>query len=380
MDSVYLVQFIFWYLQQSKVEGGILFLDQEKAFDRVDHEYMFKVMTAFGFPEDFINNIRTLYKGAKSMIKINGFLSDSFDILSGVRQGDPLSPLLFVLVIETLAILIRTDQNIFGIKLPGLSDFIKVILYADDTAIPFSFKKELPFIKKALDLYCGASASKLNLKKCIGIIVNGQIPEESLGMIWEVNTPSLRYLGVQVGCKPDFEADWQKCLENIARTLSRWSRRNLSTQGRILIIKSLALSKIQYLAFSTHMVIKSVLKPLEAIISSFFWKGKRGKIALNTLELPYERGGLEALSVAKYSTSLRIRALFRAFHPDVSEQPWAKILKFTLQNCLNKSQKDIGEILVSAAPAQHLKLPKFWAQCFKDWQSFFPSFSFVSFS
>ena len=91
--------------------AAFIFLDQEKAFDRVDHGFLFKTMKAFGIGDTFIKWISSIYSNASSVLNINGFLSDQIPLKRGVRQGCPLSSLLYVLVIEVLALQLRLNPN-----------------------------------------------------------------------------------------------------------------------------------------------------------------------------------------------------------------------------------------------------------------------------
>ena len=78
----------------------LLFLDFEKAFDRVDHTFMLNVLDRMAFPVEFLNWIKLLYSSAKSSVRINNINSKQFELNSGVRQGCPISPLLFACVVE----------------------------------------------------------------------------------------------------------------------------------------------------------------------------------------------------------------------------------------------------------------------------------------
>src|ERR1700742_4196250 len=109
-------------------ENGILVaLDQEKAYDRIDHEYLQKTLKHMGFPPRFYNSVKYLYTGAKTSVMINGELSSPFTVTRGVRQGDPLSCLLFNLAIEPLACMLRNSE-LKGIGIPGTSRRILVSL------------------------------------------------------------------------------------------------------------------------------------------------------------------------------------------------------------------------------------------------------------
>ena len=93
---------------------AFVFLDQEKAFDRVNHDFLFKIMKAFGLPDNFINWVKILYSNASALVNVNGFLSTPIPLKGGVRQGCPLSSLLYVMVIEILAIQLRDpDIQVF---------------------------------------------------------------------------------------------------------------------------------------------------------------------------------------------------------------------------------------------------------------------------
>ena len=113
--------------------GALIFLDQEKAFDRVDHGFLFKTLKAFGLGPNFINWVKVLYKDIQSMVKVNGSLTKPINITRGVRQGCPLSALLYILVAEVCGIAIRANKNIVGFKYGSYEH--KILQYADDTTI-----------------------------------------------------------------------------------------------------------------------------------------------------------------------------------------------------------------------------------------------------
>uniref|UniRef100_A0AAZ3PHA4 Reverse transcriptase domain-containing protein n=1 Tax=Oncorhynchus tshawytscha TaxID=74940 RepID=A0AAZ3PHA4_ONCTS len=111
-------------------------LDQAKAFDRVNRSFLFRVLGRLGFGEKFIGWIRTLYVGAGCRVSVNSHLGDVFDLSSGVRQGCPLSALLFVLYMEPLGAAIRADTGVEGLLIPGSSGLrVKMTQYADDTSL-----------------------------------------------------------------------------------------------------------------------------------------------------------------------------------------------------------------------------------------------------
>ena len=96
--TVHMLRDFIQLANNDNLESAFIFLDQEKAFDRVDHAFLFRTMKAFGIGESFLNWIRQLYSNATTRVKVNGFLTDNIPLLRGVRQGCPLSPLLCLLL------------------------------------------------------------------------------------------------------------------------------------------------------------------------------------------------------------------------------------------------------------------------------------------
>ena len=99
------------------IPGLMIFIDFQKAFDSVEWSFLIKCLEEFNFGPDFIRWVGVFYKDIKSCIINNGLTSNFFPLERGVRQGDPLSPYLFVLAVETLAITIRQNADIKGIVL-----------------------------------------------------------------------------------------------------------------------------------------------------------------------------------------------------------------------------------------------------------------------
>ena len=96
-ENIRLLQDVADFADGNGIGGAIVSLDQEKAFDRVEHSYMLKVLERMGFGSSFCQWVSLFYSNVYSAVSVNGFLTDFFQVTRGVRQGCPLSPLLYVL-------------------------------------------------------------------------------------------------------------------------------------------------------------------------------------------------------------------------------------------------------------------------------------------
>ena len=166
-QNIHLVRDLIEMANRDDDTAAFIFLDQEKAFDRVNHDFLFKTMKAFGIGENFINWVRNIYSNAASIININGFFSERIPLQRGVRQGCPLSALLYVLVIEVLAIQLRLNPNIVGFKVGG--EKIVSLHYMDDTTIIIKQNRCFKEVIKELELYERATEAKVNYKKTKGL-------------------------------------------------------------------------------------------------------------------------------------------------------------------------------------------------------------------
>jgi hypothetical protein len=148
-----MIQDIIQYVDKENEEGIIVFLDQQKAFDRVELRWVDFVLKVFNFGEKHRGWIQMLVKNVTTSIKTNGFVSKYFSISRSCRQGCPVAPLIYTLQAEPMACAIRENNDIKGIKLPGEPGGkeleIKISMLADDTKL---FNKDERSVEKSFDL------------------------------------------------------------------------------------------------------------------------------------------------------------------------------------------------------------------------------------
>ena len=155
------------FTDNENIPGILIFIDFRKAFDTLEWHYLFSCLKAFNFGPDLINWVRTFYQNIQSCAINNGLASDYFTLERGVRQGDPLSPYLFLLAIETLAMSIRQNPEIEGIKI-GTNE-TKLLQYADDTSAVLSNLNSANALFQQMNLFKNLCGLEVNSSKTEGM-------------------------------------------------------------------------------------------------------------------------------------------------------------------------------------------------------------------
>jgi ribonuclease HI/exonuclease III len=311
-DHVRLSRAMISYAEAYEKNGLIVALDQEKAYDRITHEYLWQTLQAFNVPEAFIKTVRSLYTGATSVVMVNGERSGSFRITRGVRQGDPLSCLLFDLAIEPLGCMLRSNKHLRGFDIPGRRDRLVVNLFADDTLVYMGQKDKMTDLLSTLDLWCAASGAKFNEGKTevvpIGtaeyrrtVLTTRRIAEgqDSVPCTMRIaqDGHTIRSLGARIGNNGDELQPWSTILDKIEADLDRWNKGHPTLDGKKHIVQMVVGGKTQYLTRVQGMP-KDVENRIKRLIRGFMWPGKRvPPIALERLYRPIEEGGIGLLDI-----------------------------------------------------------------------------------
>jgi len=166
-----LLRDIYWAATQDDNEALLISLDFRKAFDSVDHSWLYRVMYTMNFPSKFIQIIRALNSNATSKILINGFHTKNVTIKKGVRQGDPLSLYLFLLAVEPLVTVINQNFKIAGLGMERKRN-IKCPSYADDITLTLQGSASVHEAFRIISKFSEASGLQLNQKKIHGLKIN----------------------------------------------------------------------------------------------------------------------------------------------------------------------------------------------------------------
>ena len=157
------------YANTNSVPLAVVSIDQMKTFDRVSHNFLFKCLKRFGFGPSFIQWIQILYTSVSSSVRVNGWLTAFVHLERGLRQGCPLSMPLYVLTTETMAINIRSNPLIHGVKPPKSQNEVKLSQFADDTTLLLTDEQSMVETFRVFHQYELASGAKINKRKCKGL-------------------------------------------------------------------------------------------------------------------------------------------------------------------------------------------------------------------
>ena len=242
--TVHLIRDIMDLINKDDSEGALIFLDQEKAFDRVEHEFLFKTMQAFGFGNGFIDCIRILYSNATTKIKVNGHLTNAIPLTRGLRQGCPLSPSLYVLIVEIFALQLRTNPNIVGFKVGG--DKIVSMHYADDATIVIKQNQCFKEVIKEIQDFEEASGAKVNVQKTKGLWLGNwrHRTDSPLGFTW--TNKNVKTLGIYFGNEDPGMHTFADITPNITRSMNYWKQFHLCKFGKSRVIEVFHASRLWY--------------------------------------------------------------------------------------------------------------------------------------
>jgi len=152
-------------IEKDNLEGYLIKIDQEKAFDRVDHTYLFHILDKFGFGPQFIQWIKIVYTNIRSTLKVSGFLANYIPVLNSLKQGCPISALMYVVAAEPLVQAVLKNKEINGINIPNSNDISKMYVHADDFTLTVDDKNSINETFKITNLYSEASRAIINKQK-----------------------------------------------------------------------------------------------------------------------------------------------------------------------------------------------------------------------
>ncbi|KAF1319929.1 reverse transcriptase, partial [Globisporangium splendens] len=260
-----------------------LLLDFAKAYDSLDRSFLAQALQHLGFPLKFVRLVKVLHSQTTYKFIVNGFLSRKYNVTSGIRQGCPLAPLLFILALEVLYRKIEESDEIRGVELQaaGCATEVRIGGYADDTTIYLSDPKDISAVFAILDKYGAASGLRVNRYKSAVLPLNKEYSstEESVSDIHVLQREEhCRYLGIQVGQTPSNASNWSKCIQALRVRLRLARLKTHSVAQRAAIASAVIIPKVLYVARHSWPS-TAIVNQLHDLVKQFVWGSRSGKPA-----------------------------------------------------------------------------------------------------
>lgn len=366
-ENTRLIYDIMHYLSEKNRSGLLLLIDFEKAFDTIEWSFIRKVLKKYNFGNNFLKWFSIIYKDVKSYVLNNGYLSPSFLLERGCRQGDPFSAYIFILSIEPLAMELYNNQACTGITI--MNKQFKLGQYADDTFLLLDGREDsLRQVIYILNQFHVASGLKINIEKTQAVWLGSMKHSQhrlcpDLEIQW---VQQFKLLGITFSSdiKEIAGLNYISALGIFEGLLNKHKDRKLTLLGKVTIIKTLAIPKLIHILSALPSPDKCILDRMQNAIKHFIWDGKRSKISYDKLCRNIEEGGLKLTHLSSLITGLKLAWMKRLFE---SNADWQMLFRMLVCNHVNLLLSlDFMSIKNMAATVTNI----FWKEVLNKWAEY----------
>ncbi|GJV71332.1 RNA-directed DNA polymerase, eukaryota, reverse transcriptase zinc-binding domain protein [Tanacetum coccineum] len=335
LDGPFILDELLQWCKHKRKRAMIFKVDFEKAFDSVKWDYLIDTLRAFGFGQKCCSWINGCFETATGSVLVNGSPISKFQFHRGLKQGDPISPFIFILIMETLHLSFKRviKANLFkGISI-NASFSISHLFYADDVVFIGEWNSSnIKTVAKVLNCFYLASGLKINFhkSKLMGVGVNSNEVESVANLVGcSTFSSPFKYLGVIVGDNMSRLKPWEDVISKVSNRLSNWKLKTLSIGGRLTLIKSV-ISSIPLYHMSIFKAPMGVLNKLESIRRNFFngidgMDKKNSWIGWDKILASKKNGGLGVSSLYATNRALLFKWIWRFFSQDSSW--WSRFIQ-----------------------------------------------------
>ena len=326
------------FLDACKDPGCIVFLDYAKAYDRLDRAWVLKCMRALGFGPQAVRCVHLLQHSTHCAVLFNGWRSHLFPVRSGLPQGSPLSPILYVIAAQPLASLLRLQASMglfHCIRMPDGTSAPPCHQHADDTSLHVRSRADA---RVALDgpvaLYCAASNSLLNRAKSLGLLFGAEATfegvDENIGVPFSSHGGQVKHLGIYIGHDADAcnVRMFDRLIAGLRMRVGHWSAKRLSFLGRAHVAKQVLGASLWYHATFVRPSPEQ-LQRITDIIMAFVAGGTNSAGRPRALfpgravsSLDWSQGGVRLVNVEAMISALQAKLVARLLSPPIL--PWQK--------------------------------------------------------
>ena len=361
-----LVYDIISHINQTRQSGCIMAADFEAAFETVSWPYLRAVLGELNFGHNFMKMINTMFLNRQnfSRIMLNGFLGEKIFLSKGIRQGDPVSGLLFNIAVEVLAGQISKSNKVIGLKINNNTE-IRISQYADDTILfPEDAGRSINGAIEELTEFSTHSGLKLNWEKTSCLSLGSLSPPEVTENIiarkikW---VEEIKILGIYF--KNDMsnitDRNLEKRIAILESEIAQWQRRHITPLGKITVIKSLLLSKFVHLFLALPNPSEKCVKSIEQKLFKFLWHNKPDRIKRMKVIQKYEYDGLEMVHLPSFIKSLKLSWIKRLIN---STGIWTSMARLEQIDPFNLLTNGVGQLTLKMRKIKN----KFWKEVIKS--------------
>ncbi|KAJ0570205.1 putative RNA-directed DNA polymerase [Helianthus annuus] len=335
LDGPLMLNELIAWMKRSKKEGMIWKVDLEKAYDSLSWDFLDSILGQMNFPTRWIKWVMGIVTSAKASVLVNGSPTQEFTCYRGLRQGDPLSPFLFVIAMEALSGVLKKacSVGVFrGIKCASNGPLISHFLYADDVVFLGEWSGQNAMnLKRILRCFYLASGLRVNASKSnlYGIGVDETRVQDMASLLkCKAEKFPFKYLGLYVGANMNLCRNWEPVVEMFRKRLSLWKAETISFGGKLTLVKSV-LNALPTYFFSLYKAPRKIIDRLESIRRDFLWGGttehaKMCWVKWKKVMTPMDMGGLGLGSLREANTAMLLKWWWR-FKVD-QEGLWRKII------------------------------------------------------
>jgi hypothetical protein len=336
LDAIGTTQECLYNIRTKKLHAILLKLDLNKAFDSINWDFLRLILLECGFGVTTTRWVMGCISSTLFTVLINREATKAFHCERGLRQGCPLSPLLFILVLECLSILLKRSQavgKLTGIKVLRLIKILHLLFVDDVIIMTGSTMSEWIEIHKIINTFCLVSGMKINFHKSTFLAMGvRETTLDELKYLFNIDSSNLsegfKYLGFHLKPTNYKATDWSWLTEKFEHRIHHWCYRLLSLGGRFILVKVVLESLHVYWMVIAHFPL-SVIKKIRQLIFEFLWSGSKQRRGFHLckwqeISKPKSLGGWGLRNLYLFYRALSANIFWRVLmKPDI----WNKVVK-----------------------------------------------------
>ncbi|GBG87825.1 hypothetical protein CBR_g45981 [Chara braunii] len=345
---------------------AMLFLDFEKAYDRVRWPFLLQGMRCRGFGEGFVKAVEVVLGMAGARVQVNGFLSPPLRVTRSVRQGCPLSPALYILYVEHLHEMIRADAQISGYELPGGGQ-VKSNSFADNTAtVSQATQQSISALRNEVALFEKYAGARINWEKSVAVVPDGIDWGIFEGMSTQLPEDQFLYLGILVPAALSSGQQLEDLLHKAVVRMVAWAKKaSHGVFGKVLIANN-AVSATLWYAGAVSDPSKRAWKGYKRALRKFLWKDDPCvphliyRVRWEKLVQPRSAEGLGLLDPRIQVSALQMRTvLWLLLEEDT--KPWKLVTLREMAEAIRVHPADVETTLLHPQLLRGLRRGALWS-------------------